>query len=127
LAFNPPARLKQYWETYPQGGVLREYLDLDRIVPPLVVRGRLPGDRYRPFSMAGSRKLKDIFIDAKLPLSLRDLVPVIVSGKNIIWLIGYRPAHSYRIRKETRMILELSLVPEINRSEPVREKFSILS
>ncbi len=114
LSFHRPVDLKQYWKSYPRGGVLREYLDRDRIVEPLTVRGRHSGDRYRPLSMKGTRKIKDIFIDAKVPLSLRDLVPVIADGKKIIWLAGYRPAHHCRVREETETILEISLVPFIN-------------
>ena len=111
IDFNQPADLKQYWKNYPEGGHLKEYLDRDRIVAPLMVRSRLPGDRYRPISMPGSRKIKDILIDEKVPGSIRDSIPVIEDRKGIIWLAGHRPAHSCRIRKETGTILEISLIP----------------
>ncbi|MEA1927569.1 MAG: tRNA lysidine(34) synthetase TilS [Candidatus Auribacterota bacterium] len=106
-----PVDLKGYWESYPEGGGLKEYLDNDRVVGPLAVRSRLPGDRYRPLFMKGSRKIKDIFIDNRVPGSLRDSIPVILDEKGIIWPIGYRPAHRCRVRKETRAILEINLKP----------------
>jgi len=111
IEFNKPVNLKQYWETFPEVGVLKEYLDRDRIVAPMMVRSRLPGDRYRPLSMPGSRKIKDILIDEKVPGSIRDSIPVIEDGEGIIWLAGYRPVHRCRVRKDTKTILEISLIP----------------
>lgn len=111
MDFKHPVNLKQYWENYPEGGGLKEYLDRDRTVAPLMVRSRLPGDRYRPLSMPGSRKIKDILIDEKVPSSLRDSIPVIKDGEGIIWLAGYRPAHRCRVRKDTGTILEINLLP----------------
>ncbi len=111
IDFKNPTDLKQYWENYPEGGGLKEYLDRDRIAAPLTARSRRPGDRYRPLSMPGSRKIKDILIDEKVPGSIRDSIPVIEDSKGIIWLAGYRPAHRCRVRKDTETILEISLIP----------------
>lgn len=111
IDFKAPVDLKQYWETFPEGGGLKEYLDRDRIAAPLMVRSRLPGDRYRPLAMPGNRKIKDILIDEKVPGSIRDLIPVIEDRKGIIWLAGYRPAHRCRVRKDSETILEISLIP----------------
>ncbi len=111
IDFNKPVNITQYWETFPEGGGLKEYLNRDRIVTPMKVRSRLPGDRYRPLSMAGNRKIKDILIDEKIPGSIRDSIPVIEDGEGIIWLAGYRPAHRCRVREDTRTIMEISLVP----------------
>lgn len=101
----------QYWNNYPEGGGVKEYLDRDKVSLPLLLRTRIPGDRYRPLSMVGSRKIKDILIDAKVPGSIRDSIPVLEDGEGIIWLAGYRPVHRCRVRKETGTILEISLVP----------------
>jgi tRNA(Ile)-lysidine synthase len=111
LEFKQTVNLKQYWENYPEGGDLKEYLDGDQVIEPIMVRSRLPGDRYRPLSMPGSRKIKDILIDDKVAASIRDSIPVLEDAEGIIWLAGYRPAHRCRIRKETRNILEISLIP----------------
>ena len=58
---------------------------------PLTIRHRQPGDRMTYEGLTGSKKLKDIFIDAKVPLEERDQTWVVedATGK-IIWLIGYR-------------------------------------
>jgi tRNA(Ile)-lysidine synthetase-like protein len=63
----------------------------------LSVRGRKPGDRMAPYGMAGTRKLQDIFTDAKVPEAERDSYPVIVCGDEIVWLPGYRIAAPYAV------------------------------
>ena len=51
-----------------------------------------------PYGLSGTRKLQDIFIDAKLPEAERDAYPVIVCGDEIVWLPGYRIAAPYAVR-----------------------------
>jgi tRNA(Ile)-lysidine synthase len=92
-------------------GPWREYLDRERVVPPLVVRSRLPGDRYRPLGMEGRKKVKKILIEAGVPLSRRGLIPVVADRERIIWLAGHRPNHHCRVREDTREILEITLEP----------------
>ncbi len=62
----------------------------ENIVVPhqkLLVRHRQPGDRIYPVGMAGSKKLQDIFVDKKVPRSMRDIWPVVVNSRNeIVWL-----------------------------------------
>lgn len=58
---------------------------------PLAVRSRTTGDKMTVKGMNGSKKVKDIFIDAKIPLSLRDKWPVVEDGRgNIMWLPGLK-------------------------------------
>jgi len=57
---------------------------------PLVVRGRLPGDRLRPAGVGGSRKLQDLLVDRKVPRGVRDGVPVVVDASGrIVWVVGH--------------------------------------
>lgn len=61
------------------------------IALPLHIRPRRDGDRMRWKGLDGSKKLKDIFIDAKVPLTERDSWPVIVDDHGtILWLIGLK-------------------------------------
>lgn len=57
---------------------------------PLQVRARLPGDRISPTGLNGSKKVQDLFIDAKVPEHLRDSVPLIACGGKVVWIPGYR-------------------------------------
>lgn len=56
----------------------------------LRVRYRQPGDRFRPVGTGGSKKLKDWMIDKKIPQSLRDRIPLVVLGEDIIWVVGWQ-------------------------------------
>ncbi len=63
-----------------------------RIPPdvPLTLRGRRPGDRVS--TPAGTRKIQDVLVDAKVPRPLRDLVPVLVAGDEPVAVVGMGPA-----------------------------------
>ena len=85
-----------------------EVLDVDynRISLPLTIRNRKPGDVLKmPF---GRKKLKDFFIDKKIPAARRARIPVVLSGSEIIWIPGYYKADCVRINDETEQICRLS-------------------
>lgn len=52
----------------------------------LVVRSRRPGDRIR--RSAGSRKVQDVLVDAGVPRLVRDLVPIVALGEQVLWVPG---------------------------------------
>lgn len=56
-----------------------------------------PGDRMRPYGLDGSKKIQDIFSDAKVPPALRRRLPVFECGKEIIWLPGFRIAEGWQV------------------------------
>lgn len=84
------------------------FFDLDRIKGNLTVRNRKPGDRFIPFGMKGSKKIKDYFIDEKVPKDKRDKIPLIVDKESILWVLGYRTDERYRITDNTNNILRIS-------------------
>lgn len=58
---------------------------------PLSIRTRQPGDRMSWRGLAGRKKIKDIFIDEKVPRGQRDQWPIVVTKNGaIIWLIGLK-------------------------------------
>lgn len=58
---------------------------------PLHVRTRQNGDRMYVKGMIGSKKIKDIFIDEKIPMADRDVWPVVMDSNNVIvWLPGLK-------------------------------------
>ncbi|SFD73435.1 tRNA(Ile)-lysidine synthase [Lentibacillus persicus] len=70
----------------------------EAIALPLHIRTRKKGDRMRWKGLNGSKKVKDIFIDAKVPLNERDIWPVVTDNNGeILWLPGLKkgtPAES---------------------------------
>ncbi|MCZ6670563.1 MAG: tRNA lysidine(34) synthetase TilS [Acidobacteria bacterium] len=89
------------------GGRDRVFLDADRLHPPLVIRTREAGDRFLPFGAPGGKKLKDFFIDRKVPAGMRDVWPLVTSDEEIVWVVGYRIGDRYRVDRSTRNILIL--------------------
>jgi tRNA(Ile)-lysidine synthase len=82
-------------------------LDLDRIVCPLQVRFRQPGDRFYPLGSPGSKKLQDFFVDTRIPRGERSDIPLVVSNREIVWVAGYRIAEPFKLRPETNRVLRL--------------------
>ena len=56
----------------------------------LHIRNRKNADIFMPRGMSGKKKLSDLFIDLKIPPSQRDLVPLLLDGDDIIWVMGIR-------------------------------------
>ena len=65
--------------------------DAERLLLPLTVRSWRAGDYFSPAGMAGRRKkLQDYFTDAKLGRSMRERIPLVLSGEGIAWIVGQR-------------------------------------
>jgi tRNA(Ile)-lysidine synthase len=88
-------------EAAPEGD--RGWFDGDKIAWPLTLRGRRAGDRMRPRRGAGTRKLADLMIDAKIPRTIRQQLPVVVdSHGNLLFVPGLRPSADAEPAVETR-------------------------
>jgi len=67
------------------------FFDLAALRFPLTIRSRRPGDRLEPLGLKGSKKVQDMFVDAKIPRSLRDAVPLLADADGrILWIPGLR-------------------------------------
>jgi len=66
-------------------------------LPLLEVRNRRPGDRLQPLGAAGTRRLKDVFIDAKVPRAERDRRPLLLAGGEIAWVPGVTVNERFRL------------------------------
>jgi len=85
------------------------YLDFDKLVWPLVVRHREPGDQFVPFGMKHNKKLKDFFIDLKVPVHERAIALVFTDQENIFWVGNQRIDQRYAVSKETSSILMVKI------------------
>ncbi|WP_169313132.1 tRNA lysidine(34) synthetase TilS [Acetonema longum] len=84
--------------------------DLQALTLPVYIRTRLPGDRFTPLGMSGSKKVKDFLIDAKIPSNKRDRAPVFYDATGrIFWLGGMRTSEYGKITAATREFLHISL------------------
>lgn len=90
-------------------GIRVAWLDAAAVRPPLHVRGRRPGDRYRPRGLDGSAKVQDLMVDRKIPRRLRDSVPVVADASGIVWIPGFRVDDRIRITERTRTALRIEI------------------
>ncbi|MGI6187867.1 MAG: tRNA lysidine(34) synthetase TilS, partial [Brevibacillus sp.] len=81
----------------------------DRLPGPLFVRSRTPGDRFTPFGAEHAKKLKELLIDAKVPLAWRDKLPLVVSGEELIWVPGVRRSATAPVDDQTRRVLYMEV------------------
>lgn len=86
-----------------------KYFDYDKIENDLFIRNRELGDKFRPLGMNGTKKLKDFFIDEKIPRDERDKTPLICDEKGIIWVVGHRISEGYKIDNKTKRVLRISI------------------
>ena len=73
------------------------YLDFDKLEFPLSWRHWMPGDRFCPLGMKGFRKLSDFFKDLHLGGVQKERAWLLCSGKDIVWVAGYRIDNRYKL------------------------------
>ncbi|PIQ48687.1 MAG: tRNA lysidine(34) synthetase TilS [Cytophagales bacterium CG12_big_fil_rev_8_21_14_0_65_40_12] len=82
-------------------------LDSAKLIFPLVVRGFQEGDYFFPLGMKGKKKLSDFMIDEKIPLNLKKDVRVMLSGQEIVWIIGHRIDDRFKVTTETQELIRI--------------------
>lgn len=88
------------------------FADVDKLSFPLVLRKWQPGDWFIPFGMKGRKKLSDYFTDQKFSLKDKENTWVLVSGDDILWIVGERSDNRYRITENTKNVLFIEFLPE---------------
>ncbi|CDF59098.1 tRNA lysidine(34) synthetase TilS [Thermobrachium celere] len=84
-----------------------KYFDYDKIGNDIVVRSRRQGDYIVLSGIRGKKKLKDFFIDKKVPRDERQRIPLVAKGSEVVWIIGMRDNCLYKVSSETKRILEI--------------------
>ncbi len=88
-------------------------LDFDEISFPLTIRHWLHGDYFYPLGMDQIKKLSDFFVDQKVPVPEKERTWILASGKKIVWIMGRRIDHRFRITNQTKRVLLLRLQPDV--------------
>ncbi len=94
--------------------------DADRMQYPLTLRHWQEGDQFKPLGMNGFKKLSDYFIDQKIRRDQKEQMWILLSGNDIIWLVGERIDDRYKITAKTKNILEIKLI-ESNQEPRLRQ------
>ena len=76
-------------------------IDSSEVSFPLYVRTRKLGDKMFLKKIDGYKKVKDIFIDCKIPTKDRDKWPIVVDSKDkIIWIPGVKKSKFTKLKNE---------------------------
>lgn len=87
----------EYADEYKRGGA--EYFSIPEGAK-LTIRNRREGDKFTPWGMDGTKKLKQLMIDAKIPRRRRDRVGIFTIDGEIAWIIGYRRGNGFKFNKK---------------------------
>ncbi len=90
----------------PESGTM--YIDRTKAPFPWLVRTFRPGDRMTPFGMSGRKKIKDIFIDRKIPISERKQIPLLWCGDDLIWIPGVCASERTRIDTPSALMIRVA-------------------
>jgi tRNA(Ile)-lysidine synthase len=116
----PPLNLpggKLYWSIeevqnapYLEAKAHEAYLALENLANPLAIRSWEKGDRFYPLGMQGQKLLSDFMIDAKIDVSLKEKLKLMLSQGQICWVMGHRIDERFKVSKHTRQVLHLWIV-----------------
>ena len=98
------------WAPMPTLGPTRAVFDRDSLQGALLLRRRRPGDCIQPLGAPGSRKLKKVMIDLKLPLAQRDSVPRLYDDAGILWVAGFLRSERGRLSAHTREYIMVEII-----------------
>jgi len=82
-------------------------LDLDKLRFPLSFRHWKHGDAFFPLGMQHKKKVSDFMIDEKIPVNLKKQMLLLLSGNDIVWLVGHRIDERYKITQYTKEIFRI--------------------
>lgn len=88
------------------------YADMDKLAFPLVLRRWQQGDWFIPFGMKGRKKLSDYFSDQKFSLKDKENAWILVSDKEIVWIVGERSDNRIRVTDKTENVFIAQFVTD---------------
>ncbi|HEV7428114.1 MAG TPA: tRNA lysidine(34) synthetase TilS [Thermoanaerobaculia bacterium] len=77
--------------------------------PHFTIRNRREGDRFRSLGMAHDKKLKDFFIDRKIPATSRDRIPLLLWNDTIVWVAGVEVSELFKVTGRAGDIYEVAI------------------
>ena len=87
---------------------LIKFFDYDKIEEGIIVRYRKDGDKMVPIGMKGTKKLKDIFINLKIPKESRDIIPIVCFDEKIAWVVDVKVSEQFKVTSNTKQILKIT-------------------
>lgn len=86
------------------------FLDFNKLKFPLEIRNWRAGDWFVPLGMKGKKKLSDFFVDEKFTIQQKENTFVMVSGEDIVCILGYRIDDRFKLTDATSKIYKINLI-----------------
>ncbi len=93
------------------------YMDADKLPGRIVLRTRYSGDIIHPLGSGGTKKLKDYFIDKKLPREEREKTPLLTDGNRVLWAVGLTVSDDVKVTAQTQKIWRIQYVKKQEEKE----------
>ncbi|MGE5302990.1 MAG: tRNA lysidine(34) synthetase TilS [Alphaproteobacteria bacterium] len=95
----------------PPASLMEGLFDAALLPDHLTVRNFRSGDRFQPLGMVGHKKVKDLLIEKKVPLSLRSVWPILLTGDEVLWIPAYGRSETAKIGPRTKEFLYVKATP----------------
>jgi tRNA(Ile)-lysidine synthase len=86
---------------------VNQYIDINKLTFPLVLRSWKVGDRIQPLGMSQFQKISDLFIQMKIPNHKKGKIPIIESENEIVAVAGCRISENYRLHSGSKQVLHI--------------------
>ena len=86
-----------------------DLIDCDKIVGKLTVRTRCEGDSIRLYNRGCTKSLKKLFTECKIPLEMRENLPVISDENGVVWVHNIGVAHRVAISNKTKKAFKVEV------------------
>ncbi len=86
-----------------------KYFDYDKMKGDMTARNKRDGDFIYPKGMKGRKKIKNIFIDKKIPREVREKTLLIALESEVVWIFGLRDSRKYKVDENTKYVIEIEV------------------
>lgn len=80
------------------------YFDFEKLKFPVTIRAFKEGDRFIPLGVSGHKKVKSYFIDKKVPVKVRKIIPIILFKDEITWVSFNSISETIKITESTKFV-----------------------
>lgn len=85
-----------------------KWFDYDKIKKGFCIRTRRSGDYLISDTLGRHKKLKEYFINEKIPLLERDKIWILANKSEVLWVIGGRISEHIKVTNDTKYIFEIT-------------------
>lgn len=84
-----------------------QFFDYEKLKSGINIRNRKDGDVFKPYRSNGTKKLKEYFIDNKIPRETRESMPIVAKDNEVVWIVGHKISDKFKVTDNTKSILRL--------------------